>query len=179
MDGLTVLRNLREFSRVPVVILSARGQERDKIDGLDAGADDYITKPFGVGELAARMRTALRHSVRMAAGAAAGTVRSGDLKIDLEARTVWRGESPVHLTPNEYRILALLARHAGRVVTQAQLIRELWGNDRTGVSHQLRVYIHQLRHKIEPEPGNPRHLITEPWVGYRLTGEQNENACET
>ncbi len=167
LDGLEVLNRLREFAEVPVVVVSARGQEHDKIAALDSGADDYLTKPFGVGELLARIRVALRH--RSPAGAMVPeTVACGDLCIDLAARRVLRGGAEVRLTPNEWRLLALLARHAGKVVTQKQILKDIWGAGRTGNEHYVRVYMHQLRQKLEVDPADPQLLLTEPWVGYRL-----------
>ncbi len=169
MDGIEVARRLREWSAVPIIVLSARGQEADKIDALDAGADDYLTKPFGVGELFARIRVALRHAQK--ADPPDPVVRAGDLTIDLALRRVLRGDEEIHLTPNEYRLLAVLARHAGRVVTHKQLLREVWGEAYADESHYLRVYMGQLRHKLETDPGQPKALTTEPGVGYRLKTE--------
>lgn len=171
IDGLDVLRRLREFSAVPIIILSARGKERDKIDGLDAGADDYLTKPFSVGELSARIRVALRHAARPADKSTL-RVETGNLVIDLENRQVFLSEVEIRLTPNEYKILAVLAKHAGKVVTQNQMMTEVWGSVKPGQEHHVRVYMHQLRQKLETEPARPRYLITEPWVGYRLKVEE-------
>ncbi len=171
MDGLDVLRRLRAFTSVPIVILSARGKERDKIDGLDAGADDYLTKPFGVGELSARIRVALRHAARPD-DAPAPRVEIGSLTIDLETRRVTLDGQEIRLTPNEFKCLAVLARHAGKVVTQNQLMTEVWGSVKPGQVHHVRVYMHQLRRKLETEPARPRYLVTEPWVGYRLKTEE-------
>ena len=171
VDGLEVTRRLRAWSAVPIVVLSARGQERDKIAALDAGADDYVTKPFGVGELMARLRVALRRGGRHGDEAPDGVVEIGKLRIDLERRLVLRGGSEVHLTPIEYRLLALLARHPGRVLTHDQLLREVWGPGYAHQTHYLRVYMAQLRHKLEEDPARPRHLVTEPGVGYRLREE--------
>jgi two-component system, OmpR family, KDP operon response regulator KdpE len=168
MDGVEVMRRLREWTSVPVIVLSARGQERDKIEALDAGADDYLTKPFGIGELLARMRVALRHADRVGEDAESGELVVGDLSVNLAARRVTVADKEVHLTPNEYRLLAVLARNAGKVVTQRQLLKEVWGPSSIEQSHYLRVYMAQLRHKLEPEPARPRWLITEPGVGYRL-----------
>jgi two-component system KDP operon response regulator KdpE len=169
MDGVEVARKLREWSAVPIIVLSARGQERDKIEALDAGADDYLTKPFGIGELLARIRVALRHS----AGGAAGepVVSVGDLRVDLAAHTVERAGNEVRLTPIEFRLLAVLAKNAGKVVTQRQLLKEVWGPSAVGQAHYLRVYMAQLRHKLEAEPARPRLFVTEPGVGYRLRDE--------
>ena len=167
MDGVEVCRRLREWCAAPVIVLSARGQERDKIEALDAGADDYVTKPFGIGELLARIRVALRHA-RSTAGGAEPELRVGELAVDLAARRVVVAGVEVHLTPNEYGLLAELVRNAGKVVTQRQLLKAVWGPGAVGQSHYLRVYMAQLRHKLETEPARPRYLITEPGVGYRL-----------
>jgi len=169
MDGVDVARRLREWSAVPIIVLSARGQERDKIEALDAGADDYLTKPFGIGELLARIRVALRHAASVGDGEPVVSV--GDLRVDLSARTVQRGGSEVRLTPIEFRLLAMLARNAGKVVTQRQLLKEVWGPSAVGQAHYLRVYMAQLRHKLEAEPARPRLFVTEPGVGYRLQTE--------
>ncbi|MFI5208455.1 MAG: winged helix-turn-helix domain-containing protein, partial [Gemmatimonadales bacterium] len=167
-DGLDATRQIREWSRTPIVVLSARGLESDKIAALDAGADDYLTKPFSVGELLARIRVALRHS----GGRVAPTVfEVRGLRVDLERRIVEVGGAEVHLTPTEYRILAVLVAHAGKVLTHRQLIAEVWGAHVTGQTPALRVHMNQLRHKIEREPARPRLLITEPGVGYRLRDE--------
>ena len=171
LDGVEVARRLREWSRVPIIVLSARGQERDKIEALDAGADDYLTKPFGVGELLARMRVALRHGATAGSASADPVVSVGDLRVDLGAHTVHRAGAEVRLTPIEFRLLAVLARNAGKVVTQRQLLKEVWGPSAVGQSHYLRVYMAQLRHKLEAEPARPRQLVTEPGVGYRLRTE--------
>jgi two-component system KDP operon response regulator KdpE len=168
LDGVDVARRLREWSAVPIVVLSARGQENDKIRALDAGADDYLTKPFGIGELLARMRVALRHAARIAAGAGESTFETGELRVDLAARRVFvRGEE-ARLTRTEYNLLAVLAKHAGKVVTHRQLLREVWGPGSTDQSHYLRVYMGQLRHKLEENAARPRYLLTETGVGYRL-----------
>jgi two-component system KDP operon response regulator KdpE len=168
LDGLEVVRRLREWSAVPVIVLSARGQEQDKILALDAGADDYVTKPFAMGELLARVRVALRHRDSTLAGEEPGTVQIDDLVIDLARRRVSVGGHDVKLTPIEFRLLAMLARHVGRVLTHAQLLREVWGPGYTEQHHYVRVYMAQLRHKIERDPSLPHWLLTEPGVGYRL-----------
>jgi two-component system KDP operon response regulator KdpE len=171
VDGVEVARRVREWSAVPIIVLSARGQESDKIRALDAGADDYLTKPFGVGELLARMRVALRHAARVAAGLGESAFESGDLRVDLGARRVFvRGEE-VRLTRTEFNLLATLAKHAGKVVTHRQLLQEVWGPGSTGQSHYLRVYMGQLRHKLEEDAARPRYLLTETGVGYRLAVE--------
>jgi len=169
LDGVEVARRLREWSAVPVIVLSARGQENDKILALDAGADDYLTKPFGTGELLARMRVALRHAARVADGAGNSVVETGDLRVDLAVRRVFvRGEE-ARLTRTEFNLLATLAKHAGKVITHRQLLREVWGPGATGQSHYLRVYMGQLRHKLEEDATRPRYLLTETGVGYRLS----------
>lgn len=170
-DGLEVIRRLREWSRTPIIVLSAREKERDKIQALDAGADDYVSKPFGLGELLARVRVALRHTVQPPGEAAEILYTVGDLSIDLARRQVTVGGQPIHLTPVEFRLLAALARHPGKIVTQQQLLDEVWGPSRTEQSHYLRVYAGRLRRKLEADPTSPRYLLTEPGVGYRLAAE--------
>lgn len=167
MDGVEVCRRLREWTKIPIIILSARGQERDKIEALDAGADDYLTKPFGIGELLARIRVALRHAQR-GPGADQPVVVAGAIKVDLAARRVSRGDEEIHLTPNEFKLLAELAKNADRVVTQRQLLKAVWGPGLVEHTHYLRVYMANLRHKLESEPARPRHLMTEAGVGYRF-----------
>ena len=168
LDGLEVTRRLREWTTVPIIVLSARGQEADKVTALDAGADDYLTKPFSVGELLARLRVALRHAARTSQEPGAPTFVLGDLRVDLRRRQVSLAEQQVHLTPIEYKLLTTLVRYAGRVVTHRQLLKEVWGPGHTEASHYLRVYMGQLRHKLEADPARPRYLVTEPGVGYRL-----------
>jgi len=168
IDGLEVTRRLREWSPVPIVVLSARGRERDKVAALDLGADDYVTKPFGVGELLARLRAALRRAAAPDRGSEHGVVEIRGLTMDLERRRVTRDGAEVHLTPIEYRLLALLARNPGRVMTHEQLLRQVWGPGYTEQKHYLRVYMGQLRHKLERDPARPKYLINEPGVGYRL-----------
>jgi two-component system KDP operon response regulator KdpE len=167
MDGLAVTARLREWSRTPIVVISARGREEDKVAALDAGADDYVTKPFGVPELLARLRVALRHSAR-ADGVEAPRFAVEDVEIDLEKRRVSRAGEPVHLTPIEYRLLTELARHPGKVLTHSHLLKQVWGPASTQQSHYLRVYMAQLRRKLEQDPARPRILLTELGVGYRL-----------
>ncbi|MEQ1833618.1 MAG: response regulator [Candidatus Eisenbacteria bacterium] len=167
-DGIEVVRRLREWSAVPVLVLSARGQESDKVRVLDAGADDYVTKPFAMGELLARMRAALRRAARPAGGEVASVVQSGGLRIDLAQRSVTLEGRDIRLTPREYKLLAELARHAGRVITHDVLLRAVWGPAYTSEHHYLRVYMAQLRHKLEADPSRPRLLLTETGVGYRL-----------
>jgi two-component system KDP operon response regulator KdpE len=167
LDGVEVTRRLREWTTTPIIVLSARGQETDKIQALDAGADDYLTKPFGVGELLARMRVALRHTTRTGDGGET-TFQTGDLKVDLAARRVLVDEREVRLTRTEYNLLALLVKHAGKVLTHRQLLKEVWGPGAVEQPHYLRVYMGQLRHKLEQDPARPRYLLTETGVGYRL-----------
>lgn len=167
MDGKEVIASLRGWSDIPVIILSARDREAEKIAALDLGADDYVEKPFGIGELTARIRTALRHRGRSEAIPAAMTV--DDLTIDPVRRLVSRGGESVHLTPKEYDLLLLLARHAGRVVTHKTLLTTIWGPAHGDDLHYLRVFIGQLRQKIERDPTQPRIVRTEPGVGYRMT----------
>ena len=165
-DGLDATRQLREWTATPIIVLSARGQEQDKIAALDAGADDYLTKPFSVGELLARMRVALRH--RASGGEVPSLFEVGELRVDLARRTVGLGSTEVHLTPTEFKLLATLVKHAGKVLTHRQLLLEVWGSHNATQTQALRVYVTQLRHKIEQDPARPRLLITEPGVGYRL-----------
>jgi len=169
-DGIDFIRDLRGWSELPVIVLSARSHEMDKIAALDAGADDYLTKPFGVGELLARVRVALRrHQKTGAAGAT--VVEFGGVRVDLVNHSVMRGEQTVHLTPIEYRLLALLVRNAGKMLTHRQILREIWGPSHVESSHYLRIYMGQLRHKLEENPAQPRFFLTEAGVGYRLALE--------
>lgn len=165
-DGKDVIRRIRAWSPMPILVLSARVQERAKIDALDAGADDYVTKPFGVGELLARVRAALRHGVRTATGGA--VLRLGEATVDLESRRASRAGAELHLTPIEFRLVACLARHAGMVVTHRELLSQVWGPAHADDTHYLRIYMKQLRDKFEPDPVRPRHFVTETGVGYRL-----------
>jgi two-component system KDP operon response regulator KdpE len=169
-DGIELTRQLREWSKTPIIVISARGQEGDKVQALDAGADDYLTKPFGVPELLARMRVAFRHRARTD-GTGEPVLRVGDLTVDLASRRVTVEDTEVHLTRTEYRLLAVLAQHAGKVVTHRQLLREVWGPGSVEHSHYLRVYMGQLRHKLEKDAARPRYLETEIGVGYRLRVE--------
>jgi two-component system KDP operon response regulator KdpE len=171
MDGLTVIERVREWSAVPIIVLSARGQEADKVAALDAGADDYLSKPFGIGELLARLRVALRHAARFARDTPDAVFTVGELQVDLGRRRVVAQGAEVHLTPLEYRLLATLVRHAGKVVTQRQLLAEVWGPNAAEQAHYLRVYTAHLRRKLERDPARPRYLLTEPGVGYRLLTE--------
>ena len=168
-DGLDVIREIRCWSQMPIVVLSARGQEKDKIDALDLGADDYVAKPFAVGELLARIRATLRRAAPLAPDGVDPIVRFGNVQADFEKRIITVGGQEVHLTPNEYKLLQVLTKHAGRVVTQRQLLNEVWGPQHTEQSQYLRVYVAQLRRKLEQDPARPRYLQTEPGVGYRLS----------
>ena len=170
-DGMRVLERLREWSRTPVVIISARDREADKIAALDAGADDYLTKPFGVGELLARVRVALRHAAQLQSGAPEPVFQTGSLRVDLEHRRVFVAETEIHLTPIEYKLLAEMIRHAGKVLTHRHLLREVWGTGYETESHYLRVHMGSLRRKIEDNSSRPRYLRTEPGIGYRLESE--------
>jgi two-component system, OmpR family, KDP operon response regulator KdpE len=171
MDGLEVTRQLREWSKIPIIVLSARDQEKDKVLALDVGADDYLTKPFGTAELLARMRAALRHMLVMTQGSDDPVFTTGDFRVDIMHRQVFVGEEEVHLTPIEYKLLLMLVQNAGKVVTQRQLLHDVWGPSYVKESHYLRVYMGQLRHKLETDPTRPRYLITEPGIGYRLKME--------
>jgi two-component system, OmpR family, KDP operon response regulator KdpE len=168
LDGTEVTRRLREWSEVPVVVISARGRENDKVAALDAGADDYLTKPFGFPELLARLRVALRHASRVAAERAGEEFACGPLRVDLAARRVFVDGAEIRLTAIEYRLLTTLVRHAGRVVTHRQLLREVWGPGNAGQTPYLRVYMAHLRRKLEPRPLRARIFQTEAGVGYRL-----------
>ena len=171
LDGVEVIRRIRAWSPMPIIVLSARAREQAKVEALDAGADDYVTKPFGVGELLARIRVALRHAARSAAGGEA-IIRFGQVEADLERRHVARAGREVHLTPLEFRLLNCLAQHLGMVVTHRQLLREVWGPAYVEHTHYLRIYMKQLREKLEDDPVRPRHLLTESGVGYRLVTEE-------
>ncbi len=171
IDGVEVIRRIRSWSSMPILVLSARAQERAKIEALDAGADDYVTKPFGVGELLARVRAGLRHARRSRSGKK--PLEFGRVSADFEKRVVTRDGADVHLTALEFRLLACLAQHAGMVVTHRQLLREVWGPSHVEHTHYLRIYMKQLREKLEPDPVRPRYLVTETGVGYRLLADEN------
>jgi len=171
VDGVDVIRRIRVWSPIPILVLSARAQERSKIEALDAGADDYVTKPFGVGELLARVRVALRHATGPGSGKSA--LKLGKVSADLEKHVVKRNGVEVHLTALEFRLLACLAKHLGMVVTHRQLLREVWGPSHVEHTHYLRIYMKQLREKLEADPVQPRHLLTETGVGYRLVAEED------
>jgi len=168
MDGVQVMRQLREWSNIPVIVLSARSQENDKIVALDAGADDYLTKPFSTAELLARIRAQLRRQSLAGHDSNGTAYQFGNVKVDLSSRLIFREEEQVHLTPIEFKLLSVLLRNAGRVVTQRQLLNEVWGPSYVESSHYLRIYMGHLRQKLETDPAQPRHLITETGVGYRL-----------
>lgn len=167
-DGIDLTRQIREWSRVPIIVISARGREDDKVAALDAGADDYLTKPFGVGELLARMRVVLRRSAEKGSDSASTVLEIGDLRIDQMRRVVTVKDQEIHLTPLEYKLLVLLAKNAGKVLTHRQILKEVWGPTYANETHYLRVFMTQLRHKIETDSARPRLLITEPGVGYRM-----------
>jgi two-component system KDP operon response regulator KdpE len=169
IDGLAVLEGLRSWTATPIIVISARGQEDAKVAALDRGADDYLVKPFGTGELLARIRAAWRHANRSAVAQA--TLSGHGVTIDLDKRRVTRDGDEVHLTPTEFRLLAELARHAGKVLTHRHLLREIWGPSHAGDAHYLRIYMAQLRSKLEPDPTDPKLLLTEQAVGYRLNLE--------
>ena len=167
-DGLDLTKSLRAWTAAPVIVLSARGRELDKVAALDAGADDYLTKPFGVGELLARLRVAIRHREAIAKHADEPVIAVDPLRIDLARREVTVGERAVRLTATEYRLLVLLARNAGRVLTHRQILQEVWGPGHAGETHTVRVHMAELRKKLEENPARPKLLLTEPGVGYRL-----------
>ncbi|WP_222889898.1 MULTISPECIES: two-component system response regulator KdpE [Enterobacteriaceae] len=165
-DGLDFIRDLRQWSQTPIIVLSARAEEQDKIAALDAGADDYLSKPFGIGELQARLRVALRR--HGSASQSDPLITFSDVRVDLAARRIQRGEEEIHLTPIEFRLLAVLIGHHGKVLTQRQLLREVWGPNAVEHSHYLRIYMGHLRQKLENDPARPRHFITETGIGYRF-----------
>ena len=168
MDGLDVTKRLREWSNTPIIVISARDKEMDKVSALDEGADDYLIKPFGSGELLARIRVAMRHRAIQRSGQRESVLIAGDLKIDLSKRQVFIGGDEVHLTPIEYKLLSLLAGNAGKVLTHSHLLKEVWGPSYAHQTQYLRVYMTQLRHKLEADPARPRFLINEPGIGYRF-----------
>ena len=176
IDGLEVTRRLREWSDVPIIVISAREQEQDKIKALDAGADDYLTKPFGAGELMARIRVAMRHKALREAGQHESIFTLGNLRVDLARRQVFLNEKEVHLTPIEYKLLTVLIKNAGKVLTHRQLLKEVWGPPYLTETQYLRVYMTQLRHKLEADPARPSFLINEPGVGYRLKLDLEEKS---
>jgi two-component system KDP operon response regulator KdpE len=175
-DGIEITQRIREWSTMPIIVISARGREDDKVTTLDAGADDYLTKPFGVNELLARMRVALRHAQTPTSANSTQVMTFGDLKIDLARREVLVGTNQVHLTPIEYKLLVFLAHHAGKVVTHQQILKEVWGPVYANQAHYVRVHMAELRKKIESNPARPKLLVTEPGVGYRLRDREIEES---
>jgi two-component system KDP operon response regulator KdpE len=171
-DGIELTREVREWTKVPIIVLSARGREDDKVLALDAGADDYLTKPFGVNELLARMRVALRHARSSGAEGGGQVLDFGEIRIDLVRREVLRGEEELHLTPTEYKLLVLLAQNAGKVLTHRQILRDVWGPAYASQTHYVRVHMAELRKKVEADASRPKLLVTEPGVGYRLRVKQ-------
>ena len=167
-DGIELTKEIRSWSQVPIIVLSARGLEQDKVAALDAGADDYLTKPFGVDELLARIRVAMRHAERVGSNEASPNLEFGTLRIDLARREVARDGVEVKLTPIEYKLLVLLARNAGKVLTHGQILADVWGSRQSNMAHHVRVHMAELRKKIEVDPARPRLIVTEPGVGYRL-----------
>jgi two-component system KDP operon response regulator KdpE len=176
IDGLEVTRRLREWTRTPIIVISARGQDEDKVKALDEGADDYLTKPFSVEELLARIRVALRHVAESTSGKEEAVFNVGELHVDLTRREVFLADQEVHLTPTEYRLLTTLIKYAGRVVTHRQLLKEVWGPSYVEQTHYLRVFVGQLRQKLEREPAKPRYLTNEPGIGYRLKVKGSERS---
>ena len=166
LDGQEIIRRLREWSKVPIIVLSARDQEAQKIQALDGGADDFVTKPFAVGELLARIRTALRHSI--AEAIEISVVEFGEVRVDLVARVVYRNNKEIHLTPLEYKLLLTMLKHNGKVLTHRFLLREVWGPSDTTELHYVRVFVANLRKKLERDPARPEYFLTEPGVGYRF-----------
>jgi two-component system KDP operon response regulator KdpE len=180
IDGMEVIKRIREWSQMPIIVLSARGQENDKVLALELGADDYLTKPFGVRELLVRLKVSLRHrsqanAAQIGGGQQPSKYRNGNLEVDFARRIVKRRGEQVHLTPIEYKLLLLLIRYAGKVVTHKQLLTEVWGPRNTGDTHYLRQYMGHLRHKLEDDPAKPVLLQTEPGVGYRFAEEPNDD----
>ena len=171
LDGIEVTRRLREWSAIPIIVVSARGKEQDKVVALDAGADDYLTKPFGVAELLARVRVVLRHLASAKSDTGEPVFEVGTLRVDLARREVSANGTPVHLTRNEFKLLSVLVKNAGKVLTHRHLLQEVWGPTADGETHYLRVYMNQLRQKLETDATRPRYLLTEPGVGYRLLDE--------
>jgi len=168
MNGVDVVKAVRAWSEMPIIVLSARSAEAHKIEALDAGADDYLTKPFGLGELLARIRVALRHAAIPPEQTEAGVFETGNLHVDLINRRVYNGDQEIHLTPIQYRLLAVLVKHAGKILTHRQILKEVWGPNSIESPHYLRIYMSQLRHKLESDPAQPKYLLTESGVGYWL-----------
>ncbi|WP_024300189.1 response regulator [Methylomicrobium lacus] len=168
MNGVDVVKAVRAWSEMPIIVLSARSAEAHKIEALDAGADDYLTKPFGLGELLARIRVALRHAAIPPEQTEAGVFVTGNLHVDLINRRVYNDDQEIHLTPIQYRLLAVLVKHAGKILTHRQILKEVWGPNSIESPHYLRIYMSQLRHKLESDPAQPKYLLTESGVGYWL-----------
>jgi len=168
MDGLELCRRLRSVSQIPIIVLSVKGEEKIKVEALDAGADDYVTKPFGIEELLARVRAALRRAPSTSDDLASSLLETGDFRLDLETRSVTVQGKDIHLTPKELELLTHLIRHAGKVLTHRKLLTAIWGGNYAEQTEYLRVFIGQLRKKIEPDPALPRYILTEPWIGYRF-----------
>ena len=168
MDGLELCRHIRQISQIPIIVLSVRGEEKTKVEALDVGADDYMTKPFGIEELLARVRAALRRAYATAETTATTILEAGDFRLDLEAHVATVKGREIHLTPKEFELLAHLVRHAGKVLTHRALLSSIWGGNYVEQTEYLRVFVGQLRKKIEPDPSTPRYILTEPWIGYRF-----------
>ncbi|HEX7175795.1 MAG TPA: response regulator transcription factor [Pyrinomonadaceae bacterium] len=171
LDGLELCRRLRQVSQIPIIVLSVRGEEKIKVESLDAGADDYVTKPFGMDELLARVRAQLRRTAALPKSEASPVLEVGDFRVDLEARSVFVRGAEVHLTPKEYELLVHFVRNVGKVLTHHTLLGAVWGGNYTEQGEYLRVFVGQLRKKIEPNPSTPRYILTEPWVGYRFNSD--------
>ncbi len=172
LDGLEVIKRIREWSHIPIIVISARGKDTEKVEGLDAGADDYLAKPFSIEELSARMRVAIRRLTQSRVGKEEPVFQAGELRVDLAQRMVWVGGKEIHLTPIEFKLLAVLVRYSGKVLTHRQLLKEVWGHASDEQAHYLRNFIRTLRHKLEADPARPVYLRTEPGVGYRLKGNE-------
>jgi two-component system, OmpR family, KDP operon response regulator KdpE len=168
MDGLELCRQLRTISQVPIIVLSAKGEEKTKIDALDLGADDYVTKPFGIDELLARVRASLRRSAVLNEANESTVLENGDFRVDLESRSVRVGDREVHLTPKEFDLLTYFIKHAGKVLTHRTLLAAVWGGNYVDQNEYLRVFVGNLRKKIEADVSSPRYIVTEPWIGYRF-----------
>ena len=171
MDGLELCRRLRAISQIPIIVLSAKGEEKTKVEALDIGADDYVTKPFGIDELLARLRASLRRSAPVTSETSPTTLEVGEFRVDLESREVDVRGRAVHLTPKEFDMLVYFLKHAGKVLTHRKLLAALWGGNYVEQTEYLRVFVGQLRKKVEQDPSNPRYILTEPWIGYRFSAE--------
>lgn len=168
MDGLELCRRLRAISPVPIIVLSAKGEEKTKVEALDSGADDYITKPFGIDELLARVRASLRRAAALTPEPESTVLAAGDFNIDLETRKVLVADREIHLTPKEFDLLVYFVKHSGKVLTHRNLLAAIWGGNYVEQNEYLRVFVGNLRKKLEPDPSNPRYILTEPWIGYRF-----------